>query len=221
MKDIINWDRIKPLLSDLYKNDTEKGGRPNFDPVFMIKIMFLQSLYGFVDKAMEIELYTNIRFMNFLDYPESVPNARTIRLFREMIANNHKDREIWKSIWKQSNEKGITVKKGTIQDATFIESDPGHGKRKKGDSTIPVDPEFPDKQADQEKQETEMSRKEMKAAKRIEEERKNKERSEERKNAKTRRSKDGTWAVKNKKPHFGYKLHTSQAVEHDIIANYA
>ena len=46
MKDIIDWDRIKPLLSDLYKNDTEKGGRPNFDPVFMVKIMFLQSLYG-------------------------------------------------------------------------------------------------------------------------------------------------------------------------------
>ena len=32
MKDIIEWDRIKPLLSDLYKKDTEKGGRPNFDP---------------------------------------------------------------------------------------------------------------------------------------------------------------------------------------------
>ena len=76
MKDIIDCDRIKPLLSDLYKNDTEKGGRPNFDPVFMIKIMFLQSLYGLVDEAMEIELYSNIRFMNFLDYPESVPDAR-------------------------------------------------------------------------------------------------------------------------------------------------
>ncbi|MCL4480227.1 MAG: hypothetical protein M1113_01925 [Candidatus Thermoplasmatota archaeon] len=45
--------------------------------------------------------------------------------------------------------------------------------------------------------------------------------SEERKNAKTRRSKDGTWAVKNGKAHFGHKLHTSQTVEHDIIANYA
>ena len=43
MKDIIDWDRIKPLLSDLYRNYTEKGGRPNFDPVFMIKVMFLQS----------------------------------------------------------------------------------------------------------------------------------------------------------------------------------
>jgi len=51
----------------------------------MVKIMFLQSLYGLVDEAMEIELYSNIRFMNFLDYPESVPDARTIWLFRERI----------------------------------------------------------------------------------------------------------------------------------------
>jgi IS5 family transposase len=221
MKDTIDWDRIKPLLSDLYRNDTEKGGRPNFDPVFMMKIMFLQSLYGLVDETMEIELYSNIRFINFLDYPESVPDARTIWLFRERIANNHKDKEIWKMIWKQFLEKGITVKQGTIQDATFIESYPGHGKTRKGDGTIPIDPEFPDKQAEQEKPETEASKKEMKAAKRIEKERKKKEISEERKNAKTRRSKDGTWAVKNGKAHFGHKLHTSQTVEHDIIANYA
>ena len=64
MKDIIDWDRIESLLSDLYRNDTEKGDRPNFDLVFMMKIMFLQSLYGLVDVAMETELYSNIRFIN-------------------------------------------------------------------------------------------------------------------------------------------------------------
>ncbi len=66
-----------------------------------------------------------------------------------------------------------------------------------------------------------MSKKGIKAAKKIEKERKKKEREEERRNASTRRSKDGTWAVQNKKAHFGHKLHTSQTVEHDIIANYA
>ena len=67
MKDIIQWDRIKPLLIDLYNNDTEKGGRPNFDPVFMVKIMFLQSLHDLVKEAMEIELHSNILFKNFVD----------------------------------------------------------------------------------------------------------------------------------------------------------
>jgi len=66
-----------------------------------------------------------------------------------------------------------------------------------------------------------MSKKELKAAKRIEKEQKNKEREEERKNAKTRRSKDGSWAVKNRKAYFGYKLHTLQGVKNDMIANYS
>ncbi len=66
-----------------------------------------------------------------------------------------------------------------------------------------------------------MSRKELKVAKKIGNERKKKERSEERKNAKTRRSKDGTWTVKNKRSHFGYKLHTIQDAGNDMILNYA
>ena len=40
-------------------------------------------------------------------------------------------------------------------------------------------------------------------------------------NARTRRSKDGTWTVKNKKSHFGYKLHTIQDSNNDMMLNYA
>ena len=42
MKNMIDWDRIKTLLPGLYSNNTEMGGGPNFDPIFMVKIMFLQ-----------------------------------------------------------------------------------------------------------------------------------------------------------------------------------
>ncbi len=138
MKTIVDWERIRPILNDLYINNTEKGGRSNYDPILMVKILFLQSIYGIVDESIEKEIHNRLDFMNFLDYPESVPDARTIWLFRERLSNNHKDKKIWKEIWKQFKEKGITIKKGTIQDATFIESDPGHGKHRKGDGTIPI-----------------------------------------------------------------------------------
>ena len=62
--------------------------------VFMVKILFRQSLYGLADEVMRIKLYSNIKFMNFLGYPESVPDARTIWFFRERIASNHKDKKI-------------------------------------------------------------------------------------------------------------------------------
>ena len=111
MKDIMDWDRIKPLLSELYRNDTEKGCRPNFDPVFMVKIMFLQSLYGLVDEAKEIELYSNIRLINSCELLGIRTGCKNNIAFQERIAGNHKDKEIWKSIWKQFQEKGIMVKK--------------------------------------------------------------------------------------------------------------
>jgi len=112
MKNTVYWNCIKPLLSDIYKNGTEEGGRPNFDPVFMVKIMFLQSLYGLVDEAMEI--CSNIRFMNFLDYPESVPDARTIWLFRESIASYYKDKETEGYI-RCAQESIMVVKAGSSE----------------------------------------------------------------------------------------------------------
>jgi IS5 family transposase len=38
--------------------------------------------------------------------------------------------------------------------------------------------------------------------------------------AKTRRSKDGTWAKKGNKSFFGYKLHTKMDIEHQLIRDY-
>ncbi|MEM3873249.1 MAG: IS5/IS1182 family transposase, partial [Nitrososphaeria archaeon] len=51
--------------------------------------------------------------------------------FRELLSNTNKDKTLWKTICKQFNDKGIKVKNGMIQDATFITSDPSHGNYKK------------------------------------------------------------------------------------------
>ena len=44
--DRIDFERIRPILSDLYENDTEGGGRPNYDPILMVKILLLQQWYS-------------------------------------------------------------------------------------------------------------------------------------------------------------------------------
>jgi len=78
MGKLVNWECIRPLLDDLYTNNTEKGGRPNNDPVLMVNILFLQSTYNLVDEALEKEIHNRIDFMNFLNYPDHVPDSRTI-----------------------------------------------------------------------------------------------------------------------------------------------
>ena len=208
IKRIIDWESLRPLLKDLFTNDTDQGGRPNYDEILMVKILFLQSIYNIVDESMETEIYDSVRFINFMDYPESVPDQNTIWLFRERLSKTGKDKTLWKDIWRQFKEKGITVRNGTIQDATFITSDPGHGSKDKPDvidpqSIPPLREGGTDDPADKDKQ----------ARKAV--------RMEERRNAKTRRSKDGSWTKKNSRSYFGFKLHTVQGVENDMIANYS
>ncbi|MEM3844599.1 MAG: transposase, partial [Candidatus Parvarchaeota archaeon] len=115
---------LRPVLKDLYHNDTEKGGRPNIDEIVMIKSLFLQAIYNISDEVLESELHDRLSFRNFLNYPEIIPDAKTIWYFRELLSKTGKDKAIWKAISKQLEIKGVKIKNGTIQDATLITSDP-------------------------------------------------------------------------------------------------
>ena len=42
MDKMIDWESFRQILSDLYENDTDRGGRPNFDPILMVKVLFIQ-----------------------------------------------------------------------------------------------------------------------------------------------------------------------------------
>jgi IS5 family transposase len=136
----------------------------------MIKILVLQQWYSLSDQRMERELASNISFINFLGYPETIPDSTTIWLFRDRLTEKGKLDAIWQELQRQLDAKGLVVKEGSIQDATFITADPGRsGNKPRGDE------------------------------------------------ARTRRSKDGTWAKKGDEIHFGYKLHNNVDVEFGLI----
>ena len=92
----------------------------------MIKTLFVQEFYGLTDESTERELYDKTTFRHFLRYPDKMPDARTIRLFKERPSSSGMDRKLWDAIWKQFNDRGIRIEKGVIQDASHMESD--HGK---------------------------------------------------------------------------------------------
>ena len=116
---MINWELLRPIVKELYRNDTDKGGRPNIDEIVMIKTLFLQSMYNCSDESMEKELYNRIDFRNFLHYPEIIPDSRTIWLFRERLSSTGKDKIIWNAIWKQFEDRGISIKKGMVQEQSL------------------------------------------------------------------------------------------------------
>ncbi|MHC1565814.1 MAG: transposase, partial [Candidatus Syntropharchaeales archaeon] len=46
---LIDWEAFRPIVAGMYRNKTEKGGRPNIDEVVMIKMLVLQQWYGLSD----------------------------------------------------------------------------------------------------------------------------------------------------------------------------
>jgi IS5 family transposase len=168
---LVDWKRFLPIGDCLYKNNTERGGRPNIDIIIMIKLLVLQEMFGLSDPQLELQVADRISFRVFLGTTEVIPDYTTVWLFRKRLEETGKYDDIWYEFTNQLRAKGYDVRKGVIQDATFITSDPGHAKK-----DVPRGDE-----------------------------------------AKTRRSKDGTWATKGKKSNFGYKAHVKVDTEHQFI----
>jgi len=169
ISNMINWTPFRQILEELYDNKSEKGGRPNCDVIMMFKILILQKWYGLSDLEIERQMADRISFMAVLDYPDPFPDSRTIWLFKQRIAESRKDKFVWAELQRQLDAMGLQVKRGTMQDATFIEADPGSSKKPRGED------------------------------------------------AKTRRSRDGTWAKKGNETHFGYKLHQKTDIDYCLI----
>jgi IS5 family transposase len=71
--------------------------------------------------------------MKFLGYPEKLPDRNTIWYFRERLSKAGKDRIVFNEVRDQIMAKRIRIKKGTMQDASFIEEDEGEYGKPWGD----------------------------------------------------------------------------------------
>jgi len=134
ISNLIDWSPIRQILDEMYDNKSEKGGRPNCDVILMFKILILQQWYGLSDLEVERQMADRISFMAFLGFPDLFPDSRTIWLFRERMVKTEKDKIVWAELQRQLDSMGLQVRRGTIQDATFIEADQGSLKKPRGDA---------------------------------------------------------------------------------------
>jgi len=125
MKEQIDWNLFIPLISSVYHDSPKTGGRPHTDEIIVIRCMLLQNWYGLSDPDLEYQINDRLSFRNFLGFPEEVPDFTTLWKARERLKNAGVDKKIWAELQRQLNKKGYEVKKGVIQDASFIEADLG------------------------------------------------------------------------------------------------
>ncbi|MCX6670019.1 MAG: transposase [Methanothrix sp.] len=121
ISDLIDWVPIRHTLDEMYDN------------ILMFKILILQQWFGLNDLEVERQMADRISFMSFLGFPDPIPDSRTVWLFKKRMEETGKDEMVWAELQRQLDAMGLQVRRGTIQDATFIEADHGSSKKPRGE----------------------------------------------------------------------------------------
>ena len=128
----INWNFIYELVEEKYSADT---GRPSMDPVMLIKIPFIQYLYGIRSMRQtikEIEVNVAYRWFLGLDMTDKVPHFST---FGKNYTRRFKDTDLFEQIFAHILEQCYKFKfvdpSEVFVDATHVKARANNKKMQK------------------------------------------------------------------------------------------
>lgn len=121
---LVDWQALRPLLEQAlpYTTNPLGHGHKPFDPVLMFKILVLQHFDDLSDDAMEFQLRDRQSFKEFggLHTHARIPNAKTIRLFRNNLAHAFAFEGLFNSVLDQIEASGFIAQGGQIVDTILI-----------------------------------------------------------------------------------------------------
>jgi len=122
LDELIPWKHFRQIVEKIDKKERKStAGRKPFDRVMMLKIVFLQELYGLSYEQVEFQIRDRLSFSQFLGigFSDNVPDKNTLWDFREALARHNVIDKIFKKFEKYLVKQGYTAKKGTLVDASF------------------------------------------------------------------------------------------------------
>lgn len=122
---VINWEMFRGILEKVFcKEPKGAGGRPPYDYVLLFKILVLQRIYNISDDQTEYQINDRISFMRFLGLGlgDSVPDAKTIWLYRDTLTKTDVIHEIFQLFNRQLENAHLITHTGSIVDATFVDA---------------------------------------------------------------------------------------------------
>jgi len=120
---MIPWETFRPILAKvLRRSKRKKGGRPPFDAVCMFKVLVLQALYNLSDDQTEYQIRDRLSFMQFLglDLDHRIPDAKTIWLFRETLAQAGVVEMLFAQFDASLADHGLQPRGGQLIDASLV-----------------------------------------------------------------------------------------------------
>jgi IS5 family transposase len=136
--ELVRWYRFEKLLKGL--GDEGGAGRPGYRPLLLFKALLLQSLYGLSDVELEEALGDRLSFRRFvgLSLEDAVPDSTTLCRFRNRLVGQNLLMRLFGELDRQLDQAGVILKRGTMLDATLIET--GAASPPKGEDD-PTDPD--------------------------------------------------------------------------------
>jgi len=124
INNIVNWDDMLELVQVVDYTDKKQGGSPPKDLLVKIKMLFLQYLYNLSDPELEDQVNDRLSFQRFIGitFSTTIPDYSSIWRFRDRLVKHKVNDKIFEKILGYIESKDLIVKRGTIVDATLIES---------------------------------------------------------------------------------------------------
>ncbi len=132
---VVPWEEFRPLLEQVWrKPESERksrAGRKPMDAVLMFKTLVLSALYNLSDDQVEYQIRDRLSFMRFLGLGlgDRVPDAKTVWLYREALAQAGKVDDLFKLFDGHLARQGYIARGGQILDASIVPVPRNHNTR--------------------------------------------------------------------------------------------
>jgi len=124
--EVVPWEDLRPRLEATWRlrplERKSKAGRKPWDAVVMFKAIVLCELYNLSDDQVEYQLRDRFSFMRFvgLGLEDKVPDAKTVWLYREHLAQAGMVEELFDEFDGYLKEQGYLAMGGQIIDASIV-----------------------------------------------------------------------------------------------------
>jgi IS5 family transposase len=125
------WSALVAALLPYYPKGDGRG-RPPIGLERMLRMYIAQQCLGLSDEGIEDAIYDiqSVRSFVGIDLShESAPDATTLLKFRRLLEDNELTRRVFDEIKVHLANKGLTMREGTIVDATLIAAPPSTKNR--------------------------------------------------------------------------------------------
>lgn len=125
------WPALMAALLPYYPKGDGRG-RPPIGLERMLRMYISQQCFGLSDEGVEDAIYDSQAIRGFVGIDlthESAPDATTLLKFRRMLEQNSLTKRIFDEINGHLASKGLTMREGTIVDATLIAAPPSTKNR--------------------------------------------------------------------------------------------